>query len=102
MTTGIPSEKAAPVLLIWRCSIFDGEPLPDLIDPLVQRIEARVQGTIMQVENIAERHDAKDPVMGLDVAQHRFDHMADEEEDTQHHVHCISPGGSLIPEKTGL
>ena len=74
-------------------SVFDRKPLPHFVDPLVQRIEARVQGAVVQVEDVAERREAEDPVMGLDIVQHRFDRMANEGKDTQHHVHRISPGG---------
>src|SRR5450432_1458018 len=70
-----------------RSSIFDGEPLPDFVDPLLHGIEPRMQGAVVQIEDIAKAKKAENPVMALDVRQHRLDRMADKGENAQQRVH---------------
>jgi hypothetical protein len=56
-------------------SILDGRPLANSVDPLVDRIEPRMDGAIMEMEDIAQGGEAEDPVMAFDITQHRLDHM---------------------------
>jgi hypothetical protein len=70
-------------------SILDRETLPDFIHALVERVEARVKATVVKIKNIAPGQKAENPVMALDVKQHRFDCVTDEDKNTQHCVHRI-------------
>jgi hypothetical protein len=67
----------------FTASIFDGEPLPDFIDPFFDRVEPRMQGAIVKIENIAEGKKPKNPVMALDIRQYRLDRMADQADRAQ-------------------
>jgi hypothetical protein len=84
MATGITSGVAP-------ASIFDRKPFPDLVDPLFQRIEPGMQGTVVQVKNISQGGKSEDPVMGLDVIQDCLDRVPDEGERAQQNVHRVLP-----------
>ena len=48
-------------------SVFDGQTLPDLVDPLVQRVEPGVKASVLQVEDISGRQKSENPVVTFDV-----------------------------------
>src|ERR1700761_6501512 len=72
-------------------SIFNGEPLPDLVEALLQRVEALMHGAVVQIEQIAGGEEAEDPVVALDIEQHGLDRMANESKDAPHNVHIHTP-----------
>jgi hypothetical protein len=45
----------------------------------------------VEIENIAEREYSEDPVMALDINQHRLDRVTDESKDIQQDVHRTLP-----------
>jgi hypothetical protein len=71
--------------------MFEREALSDFIDPLFELIESGVHGTVVQVKNIAERGEPKNPVMAFDVAEHILDRVADKSERVQQNVHRVLP-----------
>jgi hypothetical protein len=79
-----PAIKRAP-------SIFDGETLPDFIDPLVERIEPRVQASVLKIKKIADRQKPEKPVVAFDVDDHLFDRVTDGNDDVPHGVHHVPP-----------
>jgi hypothetical protein len=72
-------------------SIFDGEPLPDFIDPLVERVEARVNGPVVKVENIPAGQNSEDPVMRFHVDEHLLNRVTDRNSNLPQDVHRIPP-----------
>jgi len=72
-------------------SIFDGEPLPDFIDPLVERVEARVNGSVVEVENIPAGQNSEDPVMRFHVDEHLLNRVTDKNSNVPQDVHRIPP-----------
>jgi hypothetical protein len=80
-----------------RASILDGETLPDFVEALFERVEASMKRTVVEIEDIAKREQSEDPVMALDVDQHRLDRVTDESNDTQQDVHRALPIPTRIP-----
>jgi len=48
-------------------SEFEGEPLSDFVDPLLERIESGVHRLVVKVENITSRQARENPGVGLDI-----------------------------------
>jgi hypothetical protein len=67
-------------------SIFDGEAFPDFIDALVERIEARVNGPVVKVENIPSGQKSENPVMGFHVDEYLFNRVTDGNNNVPHDV----------------
>ena len=80
-----------------RASILDGKAFPDFVEALFERVEASMKRAIVEIENIAEREQSEDPVMALDINQHRLDRVSDESKDTQQVVHRTLPIPTRIP-----
>src|ERR1700686_1683019 len=70
-------------------SIVDRQALPDLIDPLVERVEAGVQTFVLKVEDIAQCQKSEDPVVALQIGEHLFDRVTDCSHNTPQDVHRI-------------
>src|SRR5258708_2796569 len=82
-------------------SIFDGEPLPDFVDPLFERVEPGMQGAVVEIEDIAKGKQSENPVVAFDISQHRFDRMADKGDNAQQRVHVTPFPAKLISRKNG-
>ncbi len=74
-------------------SVIDGKALPDFIDPLVERIEARMKTAVVEIEHVADQEQPEDPVMALHIGEYRLDHVAEPGENTQYDIHRIPPAG---------
>ena len=72
-------------------SIFERETLPDFVNLLLERVKTGMHGAVMQVEQVARDQEAENPVMGLDIAQHRLDRMAYESKNAPNSVHLGTP-----------
>ena len=73
-----------------RCfSEFEGEPLSDFVDPLLERIESGVHRLVVKVENITSRQERENPVVGLDIIQHLLDRVPERSYCTRQNVHRI-------------
>jgi hypothetical protein len=70
-------------------SILDGEPLPDFIDPLVKRIEASVEASVVKIKNIAASQESENPVVGLHIDQYLLDRMTHKDNNVPQNVHRI-------------
>src|SRR5205085_7703312 len=71
------------------CSVVHRETLADLVDPLVQCVEARMQAAVVQVEHVADHDEAKDPVVGFHIREDRLDGVADPYENSRQPFHRI-------------
>jgi hypothetical protein len=80
--------KAIPPVRTNR-SIFDGETLPDLIDPLVKRIEASVKASVVKIKNIAASQESENPVVSFHIDQHLLDRMTHKNNNVPQGVHRI-------------
>jgi hypothetical protein len=56
-------------------SEFNGETLPDFVQPLFKRVKSGVNGLIVKVENIAARESPENPVVAFHVDQHLFNRV---------------------------
>jgi hypothetical protein len=72
-----------------RPSIFDGEALPDFIDPFVQRIEPGVEPSLVKVKNISERQKSENPVVAFHVSQYLLDRVTDGNNNAQQNIHRL-------------
>src|SRR5205814_9241753 len=88
-------------------SIFDGEPLPDFVDPLLDGVEPRMQGTVVEIEDVAEGNQSENPVMAFDIGQHSLDRTADKGDNAQQRIHDtpfpaidLSQNGSAPPARS--
>jgi hypothetical protein len=70
-------------------SIFDGEPLPDFIDPLVKCVEASVKGSVVKIKNIAASQESENPVVRLHIDQYLLDRMTHKDNNVPQNVHRI-------------
>src|SRR2546430_10997100 len=68
----------------------DGEPLGVFVDRPVKRIEPRVNGAVVEIEDVTACKECEDPMMMLDIAENRLDDLAHECDHTPHKFHCIS------------
>jgi hypothetical protein len=48
-----------------------------------------MKATVVKIENIPAGKKSEDPVVRLDIDQHRLDRVTDENKNTQHSVHRI-------------
>src|ERR1700750_2499916 len=69
-------------------SIFDGEALADFVDAFVERIEPRVDRTVVKIEDVAAREEREDPMVMLNIVENRLDGLAHECDHAPHNVHC--------------
>src|SRR3954469_17557074 len=83
---------ARPMMVSFTRSIFDGEPLADFVNALVQCIEPRVNGAVVEIEDVSTGEEREYPMMMLDIAKNRLDRLADECDHAPHKFHCIPPG----------
>jgi hypothetical protein len=67
-------------------SIFDGEAFPDFIDAFVERIEARVNGPVVKVENIPPGEKSENPVMGFHVDEYLLNRVTDGNNNVPHDI----------------
>src|SRR5580704_17625108 len=67
-------------------SIFDGEAFADFIDAFVKRIEARVHGPVVKVENIPPGQKSENPVMGFHVDEYLLNRVTDGNNNVPHDV----------------
>jgi hypothetical protein len=82
-------------------SIFDGQPLADFVDALVERIEPRVDGAVVELEDVAAGKECEDPVMMLDITKNRLDGLADECDHAPHKFHCsFLPAGFVFARRS--
>jgi hypothetical protein len=72
-----------------NASIFDGETLPDFIDPSVQRIEPGVERLVVKIKNIAAGQQPENPVVALYVVEDLLDRMANGNNNSQQDIHRI-------------
>src|ERR1700676_5085771 len=72
-----------------RASIFDGETLPDFIDPPVEGIEPCVQASVVKVEYVPASQKYENPVMRFHIEQHLLDGMTDSNYNVPQDVHRI-------------
>src|SRR3954454_17766141 len=84
-----------PTMVSLARSIFDGHPLADFVDALVERIEPRVNGAVVEIEDVTAGKEREDPMMMLDIAENRLDRLADECDHAPHKFHCISSRPAL-------
>jgi hypothetical protein len=70
-------------------SIFNGQTLSDFIDPLVERIEAGMKASVLQVENIAKAQKSENPVVTFHIDEHLLDRVTGRSENTPQSVHRI-------------
>ena len=70
-------------------SIFDGETLPDFIDPPVEGIEPCVQASVVKVEYVPASQKSENPVMRFHIEQHLLDGMTDSNYNVPQDVHRI-------------
>src|SRR5581483_3759254 len=50
-----------------------------------------MHGTVVEIEDVAERSQSENPVMRFDIGKHRFDRMSDRRKETPHDVHNRIP-----------
>jgi hypothetical protein len=89
---GVPATPRSPSGRGRGCvpthlSKFDGETLPDFIDPLFQRIKSGVNGAIVKVKDIAARESRENPVVALHVDQYLLDRVPHGGNGAQQNVH---------------
>jgi hypothetical protein len=70
-------------------SIFNGQALSDLIDPLVERVEAGMKASVLQVENIAEAQKSENPVVAFHIDEYLLDRVTGRSDNTPQSVHRI-------------
>jgi hypothetical protein len=70
-------------------SIFNGEALPDFIDPPVEGIEPCVQASVVKVEYVPAGQKSENPVMRFHIEQHLLDRMTDSNYNVPQDVHRI-------------
>jgi hypothetical protein len=70
-------------------SIFNGEALPDFIDPLVERVEPRVKASVVKIKYIAAGQKSENPVVGFHVDEYLLDRVTDKNNNVPQHVHRI-------------
>jgi hypothetical protein len=68
-------------------SILDGETLADFVNALVERIEPRMNRTVMEIEDVAAGEEREDPMVMLDIAKDSLDGLADECDHAPHKFH---------------
>jgi hypothetical protein len=72
-------------------SIFDGETLPDFIDPFLERVQARVKASIVKVKYIAAGQEPENPMVSFDVDEHLLDRVTDKNQNVPQNIHRIPP-----------
>jgi hypothetical protein len=70
-------------------SIFDRETLSDFIDPLVERIEARMDGPVVKVKYISARQKSENPVVRFHVDEDLLDRVTHGNNNVPQDVHRI-------------
>src|SRR4051812_7480303 len=93
---------AGPQMVSPAGSIFDGETLADFVHALVERIEARVDGAVVEIKDVATGKEREDPMMVLDIAEHRLDGLAHECGHAPHNVHVLPPGTLVSAHRLSL
>src|SRR5438445_8559412 len=82
--------ELSPHMVSRARSIFDGEALADFVHALVERIEPRMNRTVMEIEDVAAGEEREDPVVMLDITEDRLDGLANECDHAPHKFHCTS------------
>ena len=83
------------MMVSFARSIFDGKPLADFVDTPVKRIEPRVNGAVVEIEDVTAGKEREYPMMMLDIAKNRLDRLPDEGDHAPHKFHCISSRPAL-------
>ncbi len=68
-------------------SIFDGEALPDFVDPLVERVEPRVHRPVVKIEYVSRGESPENPVVSFHVGQHLLNQVTDGNNNVPQNVH---------------
>jgi hypothetical protein len=70
-------------------SIFDGETLPDFIDPFVKCVEACVKTSVVKIKYVSHGQKSENPVVRFHVHQNQLNRVTDENNNVPQDVHRI-------------